>query len=102
MGQTISSGTRAVKAAWIGTAPAKQVSVEALGGFHFYILNDDVMGGRSTSEVVRTSSDGILFTGNINTEGGGFASCRSDHDIKPLQIPPEASSMVLRVKGDGK
>lgn len=79
-------------------------TAKGLGGFDFFTLHDGIMGGRSTSKVAQTSSGGIIFTGTIHPEGGGdySASCRTNQDEKPLQIPPEATSLVLRVKGDGK
>ena len=47
----------------VGSAPA------------WRIVNDNVMGGRSTSRV-EAATEGIVFSGTIDTNGGGFASCR--------------------------
>jgi NADH dehydrogenase [ubiquinone] 1 alpha subcomplex assembly factor 1 len=63
------------------------------------VVNDDVMGGISTSQF-RISGDGTaVFTGRVSLENnGGFASARTrmqadldDHD-----------GIIIRVKGDGK
>mmetsp|Transcript_48463 Transcript_48463/g.97508 ORF Transcript_48463/g.97508 Transcript_48463/m.97508 type:complete len:196 (-) Transcript_48463:139-726(-) len=79
-----------------------KVVVELLGGSKFYTVNDDVMGGKSTSELSPSPSGGLVFSGTINTQGGGFASCRSDSDDQSLRIPFGANVLVLQVKGDGK
>ena len=39
-------------------------------------LNDGVMGGKSSSTLSSTR-DGVEFTGEVNTNGGGFASFRT-------------------------
>ncbi|MEO0576231.1 MAG: CIA30 family protein [Pseudomonadota bacterium] len=46
-------------------------------------VNDNVMGGRSRGgpSVV---ADGLLFSGSINTNGGGFSSLRASLDIGSL------------------
>ena len=41
----------------------------------FFRINDGVMGGKSKSEL--KEYDGLEFSGEINTNGGGFASFRS-------------------------
>jgi hypothetical protein len=84
---------------------------DALGGHSFYVLNDNVMGGRSTSQVEALALDGqqqqqqqlgLLFSGMINTDGGGFASCRSDQSVRPVAIPAGATRVRLSIRGDGK
>lgn len=62
-------------------------------------VNDGVMGGRSSG--APKVSDGTLeFRGNLSLENnGGFASVRSvgrDFDLS------DASTIVMRVKGDGR
>ena len=83
---------------------------DALGGHSFYVLNDNVMGGRSTSQVEALALDGqqqqqqqlgLLFSGMINTDGGGFASCRSDQSVLPVAIPAGATRERLSIRGDG-
>jgi hypothetical protein len=66
--------------------------------FGWYILNDNVMGGRS--EGAFEQRDGRLhFTGKTNTNGGGFSSIRT----KPMQLDLSSyAGMRLRVKGDGR
>ena len=62
-------------------------------------VNDRVMGGVSTSQVMSTV-DGMAFSGMVSLDNnGGFASIRA--------LPSEyglagAISLVLRVRGDGK
>jgi len=105
MGQILSNGVRSVGSA-LGASTyiskSKENAVHALGGHRFYLLNDVVMGGRSLSSLQSLPGDGLLFSGTIDTNGGGFASFRSDPEEKPISIPQGASCMVLRVTGDGK
>lgn len=62
------------------------------------IVNDGVMGGRSSSDF--ELSEGLLrFFGVLNTNGGGFASIRSawtDFGLAPY------THIDLRVRGDGR
>lgn len=66
--------------------------------FGWYVLNDNVMGGRS--EGTFELADGkLLFTGNTNTNGGGFSSIRT----KSMQLDLSAHEGIrLRVNGDGR
>ena len=62
------------------------------------VVNDTVMGGQSSSRYERKGS-GLRFSGFLNTNGGGFASLRSERlnvDLAP------ATLIRLRVKGDGR
>ena len=63
------------------------------------IVNDDVMGGRSTSDM-ELAEDGIArFSGDVSLENnGGFASVRA-----PLNeaLPASVSQFTVRIKGDG-
>lgn len=67
------------------TVPAKQFlrlldpSSGSRDEYQFFRINDEVMGGRSVSELSFSSGsgEGLLFKGEINTNGGGFASCRT-------------------------
>jgi monofunctional biosynthetic peptidoglycan transglycosylase len=63
------------------------------------IVNDGVMGGRSSSRVERTG-EGIRFSGNLSlANNGGFASMRS----RPKELSLKSSdTIVLRVRGDGR
>lgn len=82
----------------------------------FYNLDDGVMGGQSQThlhqllskspQVVadQTSSStqcqiGLVFTGEINTNGGGFTSIRSKLENG---IPNSAEGLKIKYKGDGK
>ncbi|MFU8861210.1 MAG: CIA30 family protein [Cyclonatronaceae bacterium] len=63
------------------------------------VVNDDVMGGISTSQF-RMSGDGTaVFTGRVSLENnGGFASARTR-----MQADLDGhDGIVIRVKGDGK
>jgi len=66
---------------------------------HWYCLNDIVMGGRSSSTA--SSLDGALvFSGEINTQGGGFAGCRTS-DLTEAQRPaPTTRGLWLTVSGE--
>ena len=64
----------------------------------WYIQNDNVMGGQSQGrfEIV---SDELIFSGNTNTDGGGFSSIRTH----PLQLNlSDRSGIRVNVKGDGR
>ena len=62
------------------------------------VVNDTVMGGQSSSRFERKGSE-LHFSGVLNTNGGGFASLRSERlnvDLAPATV------IRLRVKGDGR
>lgn len=63
------------------------------------IVNDDVMGGSSTSRF-RITSGVARFTGDVSLENnGGFASVRT----LPARFDlADASEFLLRVRGDGR
>ena len=64
----------------------------------WYIQNDNVMGGRSqgTFEIL---SDTLIFSGNTNTNGGGFSSIRT----QPLHFDlSDRAGIRVTVKGDGR
>jgi len=62
-------------------------------------VNDRVMGGMSTSQVLSTA-DGMAFSGLVSLDNnGGFASIR----VLPREYGlAGAIALVLRVRGDGK
>ncbi|KAL7489337.1 hypothetical protein ACHAW6_014945 [Cyclotella cf. meneghiniana] len=65
-------------------------------------LDDGVMGGQSETlhQVVESSADETLhFTGQINTQGGGFCSVRS-----PIEggLPSDTTAIRVSFRGDGK
>lgn len=66
----------------------------------WYVVNDSVMGGVSTSSVKKTKSNTLLFSGDMSMDNnGGFASMRS----RPRVLSEKAFSTIkLRVKSDGQ
>lgn len=63
------------------------------------IVNDDVMGGGSTSSF-RITNSAAIFSGNVSLENnGGFASARS---LPTPHALGAADSFVIRVRGDGR
>lgn len=64
------------------------------------VVNDDVMGGISTSQFQVLTNGGALFSGVVSLENnGGFASVRSSVLRENLS---GCKAFVLRVRGDGK
>ena len=64
------------------------------------VVNDDVMGGVSRSNVKLHSDGYLLFDGEVSTNyGGGFASVRTDYENWEIE---KYEGFILRVKGDGK
>jgi monofunctional biosynthetic peptidoglycan transglycosylase len=65
----------------------------------WHTLDDDVMGGISTSRV--EAADGALaFSGVLRLDyGGGFASCRAP---LPRRLPTSATALAIRWRGDGR
>ena len=62
------------------------------------IVNDGVMGGRSTSSA-EAFGDGLRFRGHLSLENnGGFASTRRAID----RVPPDTIAVRLDVRGDGR
>ena len=64
------------------------------------IVNDDVMGGISSSSFKLSKAGHGIFQGDVSTENnGGFASVRYNMD----EMNIKASTVIrIRVKGDGK
>ena len=64
------------------------------------IVNDDVMGGVSTSRFVVGTNGVARFSGTLSLENnGGFASVRSEGKLPDLT---GHEVLVVRVKGDGR
>lgn len=102
MGQAIAGATSVFRLPGPGYYFSKSKAVEGIG-HHFFIVNDNVMGGRSESTIESLpKKTGLLFSGVVNKNGGGFVSCRTNQDLRPVEIPYGAISMVIRVEGDGK
>lgn len=95
-----------------GPAAAEQPSLQIAASRELYdfdkleaaknwqIVNDGVMGGRSSSKLTIADGGIAIFSGDLSLENnGGFASVRS----KPanLELKPE-QEVVVRVRGDGR
>ena len=66
--------------------------------FGWYVLNDNVMGGRSEGDFSIAQGD-LCFSGRTNTRGGGFSSIRT----QPLRLDlSNQTGIRVRVKGDGR
>ena len=64
------------------------------------VVNDDVMGGVSTSQFQLLTNGGAIFSGVVSLENnGGFASVRSSPVRENLN---GCDAFVLRVRGDGR
>ncbi len=64
----------------------------------WYVVNDNVMGGRSEGTFDQEHGK-LYFSGNTNTNGGGFSSIRAD--AAKLDLSGHAG-IRLRIKGDGR
>jgi monofunctional biosynthetic peptidoglycan transglycosylase len=70
----------------------------ASSDFGWYVVNDNVMGGRSEGDFEREEKR-LFFAGRTNTNGGGFSSIRT----KPLELDlSNQTGIRLEVKGDGR
>jgi hypothetical protein len=66
----------------------------------WYITNDDVMGGISTSKISLDENGNGKFHGKVSTENnGGFAMVRLPIHI---EINNNSKKIVLKIKGDNK
>ena len=66
--------------------------------FGWYVQNDNVMGGRSEGGFAISSGE-LIFSGNTNTNGGGFSSIRT----LPLELDLSAYTGIrVKVKADGR
>jgi hypothetical protein len=64
----------------------------------WYVVNDNVMGGRSEGGF-QQEQGALYFSGDTNTNGGGFSSIRTS----PLQVDlSHYAGIRLRLKGDGR
>ena len=64
------------------------------------VVNDDVMGGVSKSQVYENLEGYIEFSGNVSTDNnGGFASLR--YNCGKITVE-DNTKIILKVKGDGK
>ena len=75
---------------------------DANAASQWQIVNDGVMGGRSSSSATITGQGKLRFTGDISlANNGGFASVRSRPTGTLLGLR-SGGEIVLRVKGDGR
>lgn len=64
------------------------------------VVNDDVMGGLSTSQIEATPAGTAVFEGHLSLENnGGFASVRAFLDDVDLS---DYDGITIRVRGDGR
>lgn len=81
-------------------APALEIAnyaTEATGP-DWYVVNDNVMGGRSEGGF-EIGDDALEFRGRTNTNGGGFSSIRTG----PLRMDLSAQTGIrLKLRGDGR
>ena len=64
------------------------------------VVNDDVMGGVSKSQVYENLDGYIEFSGSVSTDNnGGFASLRYNCGKIKLE---DNTKIILKIKGDGK
>jgi NADH dehydrogenase [ubiquinone] 1 alpha subcomplex assembly factor 1 len=74
---------------------SKKSSIE-----NWYIVNDNVMGGVSKSNIVFNENGNAVFKGSVSLENnGGFCSVRYDCDKINVS---DFSKVTFRIKGDGK
>ena len=71
-----------------------------IGINNWSIINDDVMGGISTSKITISEKNKLVFQGNLSLENnGGFASIRLNINGKNLE---DVNSFEVKFRGDGK
>lgn len=84
----------------VSALPGNELFSFAAGEPGWYTVDDDVMGGVSSSTVAIAEAKRLTFAGDMSLENnGGFSSVRSDWNIIDLT---GAEGVLLRVKGDGK
>ncbi|MEJ6794458.1 MAG: CIA30 family protein [Flavobacteriales bacterium] len=67
---------------------------------NWFVVNDDVMGGRSTSTFTIDKDGFGAFQGTISLQNnGGFSSVRYRFDSQEVK---DDSKIVIRLRGDGK
>ncbi len=73
---------------------------DTINSVEWRVVNDDVMGGVSTSKVKINPEGYMLFDGNVSLNyGGGFASVRSSYKNWGIG---NFDGFVIKVLGDGK
>ena len=95
----------AVLCSSLGASESNELETLSLNSFDtdspdlgWYVQNDNVMGGKSEGGF-NISSGQLIFSGNTNTDGGGFSSIRS----KPLNLDLSAYDGIrVKVEADGR
>lgn len=85
------------------TAPTPQCTVItdfelSSSNARWSVVNDNVMGGRSLGDRTFVGTT-MVFSGSVNTDGGGFSSLRFDLRMGLLG---DADRLVFRVRSDGR
>eukprot|EP00310_Coccolithus_braarudii_P012426 CAMPEP_0183353228 /NCGR_PEP_ID=MMETSP0164_2-20130417/33138_1 /TAXON_ID=221442 /ORGANISM="Coccolithus pelagicus ssp braarudi, Strain PLY182g" /LENGTH=192 /DNA_ID=CAMNT_0025525877 /DNA_START=147 /DNA_END=725 /DNA_ORIENTATION=+ len=92
------------KSKWVEAPPdflrLRDVAVQS-SALRFFRINDEVMGGKSSSTLDLTKGSALLFEGHINTNGGGFCSCRTLGDAAPIGLQ-DGSALLIDAAGDGQ
>ena len=71
---------------------------QATADLGWYVVNDNVMGGRSRGGFTRKATS-LYFAGSTNTNGGGFSSIRT----RSMQMDLSSYDGIrVRIKGDGR
>lgn len=67
---------------------------------NWYVINDDVMGGRSSASLSYHEDGHVEFSGKVSLENnGGFSSIRYRFEQKEIEGKTKA---IISLKGDGK
>tara|TARA_B100001057_G_C22700045_1_gene891330 strand:+ start:617 stop:1120 length:504 start_codon:yes stop_codon:yes gene_type:complete len=75
-------------------------SSKNIGINNWSIINDNVMGGVSTSRITISKKNQLVFQGNLSLENnGGFASIRLNISGKNLE---DINAFEIKFRGDGK
>jgi len=83
--------------AYMAQQELRTVITPALHALHWFQVGDLVMGGRSSSLI--ENPNGLLrFSGEVNSNGGGFCSCRT-RDLGNMTVPPCAAGIKLVASG---
>ena len=84
-----------------GSAPGDTIyEFQAAEAAEWYIVNDGVMGGISSSEFLDSGEGYAVFAGTLSLENnGGFASVRG---MVPDGAMSDHAGVALRVRGDGR
>jgi hypothetical protein len=99
IGRALKTYKDRTKAEWTAAPPDFLRLLQAPSpDLKFFRINDEVMGGKSSSSIA-VSDSCLTFSGTINTTGGGFASCRTLGDSEPLGLT--GSGLLVDAEGDG-